>query len=169
MQPINQTELRKALEERISNNKDLESHQANLDELPNHSITIIQNADLDDDFNCVMYALNFRLENPTSPFGKYYANTKFLEFLIKKNYLSELTSNLKARSSYAIYYQDADIQHIGVVCRDGLIESKWGAGHLYKHKVEQVPSSYGNIVRYFESINENLVFDYLIEFHKAPY
>ena len=162
---LDQTQLRKDLEQKIGQNKDLDSHQANLDELKNHSITIIRKSDLSDDFNCVMYALDFRLEDPTSPFGRYYANTKFLNFLIGKGYIKELDPQTDAINDYAIYYQDEDIQHIGLVSNDSFIESKWGAGHLFRHPFNQVPSSYGNLLRYFHSINSDIAIDYLIEFY----
>jgi hypothetical protein len=165
---INQTELRALLETKIGQNHDLNSHHSNLDEISNHSVSIIQKADPSNDFNCVMYALDFRLEDPTSPFGRYYANTKFLNFLIENSYLIELQPHDNKLNNYAIYYQDNAVQHIGLAVSEEIIESKWGAGHLFSHPIDEVPSSYGNIVRFFHAIDSDLAFNYFMEFYKTP-
>jgi hypothetical protein len=51
-----------------------------------------------------------------------------------------------------IIYSTADqIEHAGNV-KNGVIESKWGKAHRWRHGVYEVPLSYGDIVRFYRHL-----------------
>jgi len=57
-----------------------------------------------------------------------------------------------------IYYQDIEKspKHFGVVRGPGLIESKFGYAHVYRHPLFAVPTFYGDIVRYYRKPKGNI-------------
>lgn len=49
---------------------------------------------------------------------------------------------------YVLYFtEDGNWTHIGVLRQRGEVESKWGNSHVFKHPIELVPASYGNVIR----------------------
>ena len=54
-----------------------------------------------------------------------------------------------------IYYSGADkVEHAGKVVEEDLVESKWGwQGHLWKHRIYELPESYGSDAEFFSSIS----------------
>lgn len=120
-------------------------------EIP-HTVLLVQPADPENDFNCVMYALDLVgwVDPPTSALGRYFASTAFLRSLIEGGELQELQEC--AVDVLAVYLRGAEIRHIGRVCANGRIRSKWGAGHTYEHELWEVPSTYGDVIRYYASI-----------------
>lgn len=160
---LENTELREALENRICANKDIATHPKVLSEIEGHTIDIemeTSNLEDDEDFNCVMYAFNVRLVNPTSPTGRYYIGTLCLKRLIDSGHLKLLNTNQPPEKTYAIYFNNDKVSHIGVVSSNGYILSKWGMGNLYKHLPEQVPLSYGDTVKFYEAIDNDVAMDF---------
>lgn len=74
----------------------------------------------------------------------------FIEWLIR-NHLSELEKPVPG--SLALYFHEQVWQHIGVVAAHGRIVSQWGRYPIYEHDVFEVPTGYGNNVRYFKMID----------------
>jgi hypothetical protein len=57
------------------------------------------------------------------------------------------------RGSLVIYFHEADsFAHVGLVREGGRVESKWGQLGLFEHELFEVPSNYGNNVRFFDSL-----------------
>ena len=54
-----------------------------------------------------------------------------------------------------IYYSGAGkVEHAGKVVEEDFVESKWGwLGHLWKHRIYELPESYGSGVGFFSSIS----------------
>lgn len=164
--PFSADELRTALQERIAMNFELETHATQLEELRGqfqHSIVMLQFDEPCQDCNCVMYALGFRVHMPSSPFGRFYANTNYLLWLINQGYLVEATQPPVA-GFLVIYCGDDKVAHVGIVRAGGLIASKWGIGFLYEHEIWEVPSSYGTSIRYFMPIDPDQALDLLESF-----
>lgn len=53
-----------------------------------------------------------------------------------------------------VYYSGTDkIKHAGKVIEEDFVESKWGwQGHLWKHRIYEIPESYGSKIRFFSNI-----------------
>jgi len=51
-----------------------------------------------------------------------------------------------------VLYFGQQLEHAGKVCA-GMVESKWGKGHLWQHGVYEVPQRYGDIVRFFRQVS----------------
>jgi hypothetical protein len=50
----------------------------------------------------------------------------------------------------ALYFNDGNWRHIGVVFGAGQVISQWGQFPVYEHDDSEVPARYGVEVRYFE-------------------
>lgn len=156
-------ELRRALTE-IVNCKDISKHEERLTELGKqipHTIDVLPEVDEAGDYNCVMYALDLiGYIKPATTYvsGHYHADTTFLAHLVDENVLAE-TDDVSAK--VVVYYRNNEVAHVGSNEGGGRIKSKWGCGLLYEHGVWEVPSSYGNQARWFESANPELLCEVL--------
>lgn len=160
-------ELRDALEQQIAQNYDFGSHSAQLEVLREkfqHSIAMLPFDEECQNCNCVMYALDFRMEEPSTLFGRFYANTDYLRWLIDQGHLVEVLE-APIDGLLAVYWDGDRIKHVGVTRADGRIASKWGVGFLYEHGAWEVPSTYGDSIRHFISIDPDQAHDLLEAFH----
>jgi len=74
----------------------------------------------------------------------------FIKFLIhnKKNYFIEVEELKLAR--VVIYFDGERVTHAGKASSNEFVVSQWGArGHVWRHRLYEVPESYGNDVRFF--------------------
>lgn len=161
--------LRDALERDIDKNMDMDmdSHTAKLEELRllfGHSIDTLPFDEPAQECNCVMQALDFRMEHPSTPRGRFYASTAYLRWLIEGGHLAPIDGDAPA-GSLAVYYVDGNVEHVGVLQASGRIISKWGIGMLCEHEQLEVPSSYGSGIRYFAPINPDVAWELLAVFH----
>ena len=114
-----------------------------------------------DDCNCVMYAMGLvgMIEDPSGrPFGKFYADTVYLSFLIESG---ALTPTEDVEGALAVWYSGGTVTHVGIVQMPGRMASKWGIGQLYEHGLFEIPMSYGNEIRFFEPLNPDRAFLFL--------
>lgn len=163
--PING--LRDALEQDIAKSLDMDGHVAKLEKLRllfGHSIEALQFDEPPQECNCVMHALDFRMEHPTTPLGRFFANTLYLGWLIERDVLTLIEGEPMA-GSLAVYYVGGKVEHVGVVQSSGRIVSKWGIGMLCEHEPFEVPSSYGSKIRYFVAIDPDTAWELLAAFH----
>jgi hypothetical protein len=85
--------------------------------------------------------------------------------LLDKGLLAEVTV-ADARDGDLVFYfgDDGRFKHAGV-CRDnGQVVSKWGIGHLHRHRLFEVPESYGTKVRFFTKLLYEEAFEHFMEF-----
>ncbi len=146
---------------RITDELDVNKHREQLIELRAthpHTIEIVEAVDPDDDFNCVMFALDLvgSIEPPCTPLGRYYLDTEFLEHLIRERTLVSLDAS--EAEALVIYLANGAVKHAGVVLEGGRVRSKWGCGHLYEHEAWEVPESIGDEIRYFRPIDPDKAF-----------
>jgi len=88
-----------------------------------------------------------------------YPSSAFVAFLIA-NVLSEITIDEVQSGDVVVYFEGNQVQHAGIVQND-LIVSKWGTAHTLKHKLFEVPDTYGTTVRFFRPISRD---DALVSF-----
>ena len=153
----------------ITGELDIQKHPALLEELRaknRHAIEIVELADPDEDFNCVMFALDLigSIVPTCSPLGRYYMNTEFMQHLIYKSYVTPISS--PEVGALVVYTRDEKISHVGVVQENGQVRSKWGVGHLYDHDVWEVPVSFGSDIRYFRGMDPDHAFEVFRAFHE---
>lgn len=110
-----------------------------------------------------MYALNIDPVQSSIPFVCY-ATTQYVRSLIDQGHIDDIGEN-PPEGSLAIFFEEDTVTHIGIVHSPGRIFSKWGIGNLYEHTLLQIPSSYGNEVRYFSTIDPDKAFELLERFH----
>ena len=159
--------LREALESRISQSRDFNAHALILEMLrkeESHSIKMTP-WDLSIECNCVMYALGLLFEPASSPMGRYYANTTFVQNLIETGLIAE--NLVAAEGDLIVYYKERRVAHIGIFLYHDRVKSKWGIGHLYEHSTLEVPSTYGDEIRLFSPIDPEVAMGALRKFHCA--
>ncbi len=161
--------LRTRLQE-ITDNPDVSSHRTMLEalrqELP-HSIEMLSGPNDDLQYNCVVHAFGVQedqeyialvLAGPQDVHG----DTTFVQFMIENGDLDEREH--PASGLLAVYFHEGLVRHIGRLISEFRVISKWGIGHLYEHDFFEVPSSYGEVVRYFRSAERDQVLSRFIEF-----
>ena len=159
--------LREALECRISQSIDFNAHALILEMLrkeESHSI-IVTPWDMSIECNCVMYALGLLFEPASSPMGRYYANTTFVQNLIETGLIAE--NMIPAEGDLVVYYKERRVAHIGIFLHHDRVRSKWGIGHLYEHETWEVPSTYGDEIRRFSPIDPEVAMGALRKFNSV--
>lgn len=156
--------------QQITDTQDRSKHCAMLkslrEEIP-HSIKVLSGPNENLRYNCVMYA--FGLEEDQEYVDLVFAcpehvhgDTKFIQFLIHTGDLDE--QEHPAPGLLAIYFHNEAVRHIACLISQTRAASKWGIGELYEHDIFEVPSSYGEVVRYFSSTERDTVISRFIEF-----
>lgn len=155
----------------ISKESNLQLHPRLIEELRSdepHTIRVLEIVEVGEpaeDFNCVMFALDLIgcLEAPCSPLGRYYMGPEFMDYLISEGHVSPIDG--PKTGALAVYLRNNEILHVGVVHDNGMIHSKWGAGHVYEHDIWEVPESLGDEVRFFSGIRPDSAFELFWAFH----
>ncbi len=145
-------------------NVDLSTHNCELQNLsrewPNQIGVLDSKIDLSQ-YTCLMYAFSFT-DNPDYIYYAYrnvYAGKEFAEWLLYSGELKEKHQD-DANSGDLIFYLDRhQFCHVGIMQSPTTVISKWGIGNLYRHSIWEVPTSYGNLVRIFESIAPKVAWD----------
>jgi len=154
----------------ITDNGHPETHWQLIGELARdipHSIELVEGPAPIDRYTCVMHAFDL-IENQEyieianlAP-ADIFASPRFVERLISLGHLERID---QPRDGDLIVYSDgARVKHIGVLCYEDRVESKWGAGHLYRHGMFEVPSSYGPGARFFVRIGRDTALDHYVDY-----
>lgn len=168
--------LREALL-RINDENDLDRHAgilAELRESHGHRILLVAAQDLATAANapnCVMYALGLegRIDPPSDYRGHFYANTKFVQWLVEQGHLQEVDAAAIEPACLAVYRADGVVKHIGVAHSAARLRSKWGCGHIYEHNVLEVPANYGDSVAWYYPISVSQAYAWFCEWARAEY
>jgi hypothetical protein len=124
-----------------------------------HSITLVAKAIPGDaatySYTCFQHA--FELTEPpqlivdiATLWHHVYPNSKFVAYLIE-HHLEEVTASELRDQDLVVYFNDGVAKHAGRVQGDSVV-SKWGTAHLWRHALYEVPSAYGNEVRFFRPL-----------------
>ena len=122
------------------------------------------------EFNCVMYALGVESDQflinliSRCPYDVH-LNTTFARLLIDAGYLEECS--VADGATLVAYFKGNKIEHIGRLTAGNRVASKWGIGHLYEHDLMEVPSSYGDTIRFFTPRGDMPVTDLFRAFAEA--
>lgn len=89
-----------------------------------------------------------------------FCNGSFAQYLVD----SILIPAVAPSSDDLVFYHDThQITHAGVVAADRII-SKWGTGHLWLHRLIEVPASYGNTTSFYAGITPQDALVNFVEF-----
>jgi hypothetical protein len=111
-------------------------------------------------YTCGMHAFEFESDDRYRQIASCYlpppyAGKEFINWLIQSGSLIEIEKPDAKLGDLIIYFFNDEFAHIGRLAKADRIISKWGTGLLCNHALLEVPSSYGEIVRYFQSISTN--------------
>jgi hypothetical protein len=105
-------------------------------------------------FNCFAYALGLwdhadyiRLVDAKN--DSTVINSCTISEMLSEGALVEIDSNYAKANDMVVYFDDGRVTHAAVVGDKGAVRSKWGANEVHEHAVWDVPTSYGDVVRYF--------------------
>ena len=66
-----------------------------------------------------------------------------------KNYVRVRESHVGAPVIYHLYHISSWENHIGIYSGNGLLQSKFGYGHVYEHSIDLVPEDYGPFYSFY--------------------
>lgn len=155
--------------------------QAISSEIP-HSIVALRSQHELPNYTCLMHALGFTdqpkyIAIATLPGHDVYAGKEFAEWLLATESLTELATADAPVGSIVMYFDEqGGFMHAGLLAQHHRVQSKWGTLGLYEHDTLEVPSNYGDTVRYFEHLSFEdaieLFFDFAeekgVQFQDAP-
>lgn len=103
-----------------------------------------------ENYNCVTHV--FGLLNETMlakrPWGD--IDPKFVRFLVDARELKERKNTEYLSGDIVVYRNDGgDVTHVGLLLDNGMVISKWSGGPLLKHKVLDVPQTYGDDIHFY--------------------
>lgn len=107
-------------------------------------------------FNCYQHSFDLVNVEPVDRIMRtrpsVFPGREYVAFLID-NFLCEVRVQHAEDGDHVIYSTDLRIEHAGRISA-GAIESKWGLMHLLRHGLYEVPSRYGNRVRFFTRLSQ---------------
>lgn len=115
-------------------------------------------------YNCFEFALGLAGRREVRLISCYlpstFCNGSFVQYLVD----SILIQAPAPSSGDLVLYRDThQITHAGVVVA-GRIISKWGTGHLWLHRLLEVPTSYGNTTSFYTGISPQDALANFVEF-----
>jgi hypothetical protein len=157
---MDKTEKRKKLEELTKYPKNSQEEvEKNIKEIEKLGPRFEKNK-FEPQVNCHGYALGLDKSEyyiNTAKDGKRWANSEFIKYLLDEKRLKELKN--PEENCLVLYFDEEGPKHSGIVKFDSennhtnspfYIQSKWGTyENLVKHALLDVPSSYGNEVKYY--------------------
>ena len=166
--------LRRKLQE-MTESGDIALHPAMLvaitRDYPN-SIQLLQSPSPVSRYTCFMHAFDFT-EKPEyldiACFGskEVYAGPTFGQWLLEIEALIEMPTLENERESLVFYFNNENLKHVGLSQSGGKVISKWGTGHLYEHKIFEVPESYGLGIRVFKKLLYSDALSHFMNFAEA--
>ena len=117
-------------------------------------------------YNCYMYALNVHrspavtdlLARRNIAFGN-----DFMAWLIESGRLTPISADAAAAGDIVLYSDRSGPKHAGRW--DGkAVQSKWGLGHLWSHRVFEVRSSYGDAAQAYQRVDSAAMAQWFVEY-----
>lgn len=135
------------------------------------AIQLVESAEPDNVLNCFRYALQLS-ELPQAVITMCEicgtaVKSDFIRRLIAKRLTQRADADVRD-GDLVVYFDAEGITHAGVV-RSGLVESKWGLGHVWRHRLFEVPSVYGERVQFFEPLPPEVALDEFIAHLDSEY
>lgn len=161
--------LRRRLQE-MAAVTDVSQHPALLMQLTRdvqNSVRILESEYPIDRYTCVVHVFDFTEKPEYTEIARFglrsiFAGATFIHWLLARNYLTEVSQG--GAGDLVLYFSNGHFKHVGIVGYRARITSKWGIGHLYEHESLEVPSSYGDEVRFYSALSYADAYSYFVEF-----
>jgi len=117
-----------------------------------HSITLQSNPNfIDSTTDCFLFVFQSKIpdelvEKIENLYDDVSNSVNYFHQLLDDGF-TELHTSRKANDEVVVYFKDGVPAHFGKFEND-LVISKWGIGLIWKHKLFEVPLSYGDIAKY---------------------
>jgi hypothetical protein len=107
-------------------------------------------------YNCYAFAFDLidseEYRNRTLRLKNVFPNSVFCHYLVS-NFLNEKEQKELKQGDYIIYFKDEVPSHAGKIFEQKIL-SKWGTGNLWLHDIYEVPSSFGDDVKFYIAENK---------------
>lgn len=126
-------------------------------EIPHRIVPIQSEHDLFT-FTCLVHALGFTGQDQYHAVahlerGRVFAGKAFASWLLRSGSLVEVSPATAMLGSIVMYFDShGEFTHVGLSRPESRVQSKWGLLGLYEHGLFEVPSDYGDVVRYYEPL-----------------
>ena len=136
--------------------EDIDEHPSAIENLNSefpHTIQLIERTNSTRPRNCYEWPLDLssvltqwvgELRLP-----KLFAGLRFVSTLIPD--LKEIPESGVRNTDLVLYFDEQIPTHAGLATESRVI-SKWGKGHIHRHALLEVPSSYGNEIKFYRNI-----------------
>lgn len=164
-------ELREKLQH-ITDEFPAEQHPLMIQELAllsGHSIKLVDSQYPIAEYTCVVYSFGLT-KDPTYlsvasfGFGRTFAGAEFIHFLLDHSLLTERQTGQAFAGDLVVYFGNDLFKHVGTVLACNQVLSKWGTGHLFEHSTWEVPTNYGDHVKYFKQLAPEEGLDLFIKY-----
>jgi hypothetical protein len=158
-------ELRTLIEKMVSDLDayPLEAHPGRLQKIAQivpHSILPLQSSEPLTKYNCVLHALGLVGTMTEYQHPLMVAGTPFLAFLV-----AEALQPCEPRTNaLVVWSSEGIIKHVGKLVAPNRAESKWGAGILCEHGLDEIPLRYGSVSGFYDPIDPESARDHLCRF-----
>ncbi len=99
--------------------------------------------------------------------GTTYAGPDFIAFLLKNSLLEPREQTALSTGDLVLYFDEGTFKHIGRLIEPSRALSKWGTGGLYEHGLWEVPSTYGNELRFFVGPSEEASYELFVKYAES--
>jgi hypothetical protein len=152
-------ELRDKLQH-ITGEFPVEQHPLMIQELASpsgHSIKLVDSQYPIAEFTCVVYSFGLTkdpiyLSVASFGFGLTFAGAQFIHFLLDHSLLTKRQTGQAFAGDLVVYFENDLFRHVGTALAGNQVLSKWGTGHLFEHSTWEVPTNYGDRVKYFKQL-----------------
>ena len=120
-------------------------------------------------YNCYKYAFGVhndqRINNVENEFRESLFLSDFVRHILKNSLLDEINVEEIKENDIVLYFKDNEVLHGGKIY-ENLVVSKWGAeGALWKHDTFEVPTIYGDEVKYYSNIQPDEIVNEFLEYY----
>ncbi len=106
-------------------------------------------------FNCYFHTFGLHrdeeVKHEIKTNRRCWMHDSFVGYLLEEQFLQEVSQKEARDGDIAIYLEECtppNPKHAGIIEGD-LIISKWGTGHVWRHPLLEIPSIYGDRVKFF--------------------
>jgi hypothetical protein len=136
-----------------------------------NTIRVLETARDPASFTCGMRAFGFEDRSEYKRvaghgLGLVFAGAEFLDWFAASGRLVEIGDHEASENGVVMYFDGGYARHVGRVVSSGRVVSKWGLGLLYEHGLSEVPTDYGDQVRFFRSIEPDVALKHFLDFAK---
>ena len=108
-------------------------------------------------YNCFMYALGLavlpdHLAALAGAHAAAYPSERFVSGLVERGLQRVEIGEVEDGDLVLYFDEQGQPRHAGIA-QGPLVVSKWGAGHIWKHPVFEIPASYGVEARFYRKID----------------